>query len=378
MSLYVNTNVSSLRSSRYLSGATVRLDRSYQKLSSGLRVNSARDDAAGLQIMNRMTAQINGLTQGNRNAMDGISMLQIAEGAIGSITDNLQRIRVLAVQSANGSYSDTERKALQEEVQTLSEEINRIAYETSFGGKKLLIGEHDFKFDSQNSSAGFKTLKATMIFPGGADHAAQGVIDKYHESQHVELQVGAYKDNVYGIDLALGYTGNLTHYDESGMYQCDYSAYGSNVKTQLALSLEGLYLAGLPNPNQNGTRIVEDSEPDTAHTTGFSYKNNQVALDVATAEASEKVIDYVDSFLKIVDSKRAEYGAAQNRLESSISNQENVIENVSDARSRIRDCDYAVETAKMALSSILQQGASTVLSQANMLPQTALSLLGAQ
>jgi flagellin len=375
MPILVNTNVSSITSQRNLARSTRQLDSSYQKLSSGFRINSARDDAAGLQISDRMTAQINGLTQANRNCMDGISMLQIGEGAIGSISDNLHRIRVLAVQSANGTYSEDERTAMQEEVQTLSEEINRIAYETSFGGKKILIGEHDFKFDDENPSDTYKTLKATMIFPSGADHAVQGVIDKYHESQHVELQVGAYAGNLCGIDLALKYTGNLIHYDENGDFQCDYSAYGSNVTTQLALSLEGLYLAGLPNPNQSYNRIVEDSEATAAHTTGFTYKNNQLALDISTVDASEKVMEYVDTFLQVVDAKRAEYGAAENRLESAISNQENVIENVSDARSRIRDCDYASEVAKQTMLNILQQSATSILTQANMKPQTALSLL---
>jgi len=138
MAIYVATNTASITAQRHLGVSTRALDRSYQNLSSGLRINSARDDAAGLQISDRLTSQIQGLERGNRNALDGISMLQVAEGALDEITNALQRIRVLAIQSANGTNSSAERAALQEEVSQLSQEINRIADNTSFGGKKSL------------------------------------------------------------------------------------------------------------------------------------------------------------------------------------------------------------------------------------------------
>ena len=273
MSLYVNTNTSSINSQRQLAKSTKALDSSYQKLSSGFRINSAKDDAAGLQISDRMTAQINGLTQGNRNANDGISFAQTAEGALDEVTNMLQRMRTLAVQSVNGTNSSDERTALNDEVTQLKDEIDRIGDQTKFG-KNLAV------------------FSANTAFT---------------------LQVGAY-------------SGNTISFQTKEM---------SNV---LGVSL--------------------------------------TAIAVNSAGVADTSICKLDEMLKNVDSYRATLGAVQNRLESSISNQENVIENVSDARSRIRDVDYASETAKMTQQSILQQASTSILSQANMKSQIALSLLG--
>ena len=273
MSLYVNTNTSSINAQRQLAKSTKAQDSSYQKLASGLRINSARDDAAGLQISDRMTAQINGLTQGNRNANDGISFAQTAEGALDEVTNMLQRMRTLAVQSVNGTNSSDERTALQDEVTQLTTEICRIGSQTKFG-KNLSV------FQDRTGTAG------------------------------MTLQVGAY-------------SGNVIRFDTKAM-----STLLANVST------------------------------------------------ISVGAGSAATISKLDDMLKSVDSYRATLGAVQNRLESSISNQENVIENVSDARSRIRDVDYASETAKMTQQSILQQASTSILSQANMKSQIALSLLG--
>lgn len=376
MAIYVATNTASITAQRHLGVSTRALDRSYQNLSSGLRINSARDDAAGLQISDRLTSQIQGLERGNRNALDGISMLQVAEGALDEITNALQRIRVLAIQSANGTNSSAERAALQEEVSQLSQEINRIADNTSFGGKKILNGEHDFKLANTGTADNPTiTVRATMIFPSGANHAAQGVIDKYHEEHKYSFQVGA--DSYQTIDVKMGmeYTGNLTHYDEYGQYQCDYSAYGSNVATLLGFDLCSLYLTG-NSPNTATTRVIDSSAPLSDHTTGFTVGGDQkVALDVSTYQSAQKVIDLASNYIQKIDSKRAEFGASQNRMESAIFNQENVIENVSEARSRIRDTDYAAEVARMTEQSILQQAGTSILTQANTLPQIAMTLL---
>lgn len=275
MSLYVSTNVSSINSQRQLSKSTKSLDTSYQRLASGLRINSAKDDAAGLQISDRMTSQINGLTQGNRNANDGISMCQTMEGAMEEVTNMLQRMRTLAIQSANGTNSDKEREAIQEEVDQLTKEIKRIGTDTSFGGTlKILSGTYD---DKQTS-----------------------------------FQVGS---------------------------------------------------------NANET-ITLDTKAISSMTDGIS------AMTLSTDVKSQSAIGILDDCIKNIDSYRATLGAVQNRLESTISNQENVIENVSDARSRIRDVDYAAETAKMSQQKILQQASTTILSQANQKTQIALNLLG--
>ena len=291
MALYVNTNTSSINAQRKLSTSTKSLDSSYQKLASGLRINSAKDDAAGLQVSDRMTSQINGLTQGNRNANDGISLCQTAEGALDEVTNMLQRMRTLAIQSANGTNSSSERTAIQEEAIELQKEISRIGKDTTFGGTKKIMG----------SDAG-----ATAF------------------------QVGSNSNNVISITLK-------------------------------AIST----LA-----NDAGGNLAGKFSSANASTSSCC------AFNLSTSGGAQTAINDIDKMLKQVDSYRAELGAVQNRLESTIANQENVIENVSDARSRIRDVDYASETANMTSASILQQASTSILSQANQKTSIALSLLG--
>ena len=162
MALYVQTNTSSINSQRMLSRSTRQIDTSYQRLASGMRINSAKDDAAGLQISNRMTSQINGLTQGNRNANDGISMCQVTEGALDEVTNMLQRIRTLAIQSANGTNSSAERIAINEEVQQLATEIKRVGTDTSFGGTLKVLGTNAGSTVFQVGSNAYETISLTM------------------------------------------------------------------------------------------------------------------------------------------------------------------------------------------------------------------------
>ena len=285
MALFVNTNTSSINAQRNLNKSTNALSSSYTKLASGSRINSAKDDAAGLQIADRMTSQINGLTQGNRNANDGISLCQTAEGALDEVTNMLQRMRTLAVQSANGTNSTDERKAINEEAKQLQAEIERIGDGTKFGGGENKVFN-----------------EVTTEFHVGADAGTESQIELVrHDMSHI-----------------LGGTGD-------------------------AVDLVG-----------------ED---------GYKVKLS------ADSDARTAITD-LDNMIKAVDSYRATLGATQNRLESTISNQENVIENVSDARSRIKDVDYASETAKMAQQQILQQASTAMLSQANQKNSIALNLLG--
>lgn len=310
MALYVTTNVSSLNSQRRLSGATKSLDTTYQRLSSGLRINSARDDAAGLQISNRLTNQINGLKQGNRNANDGIALCQTMEGALDESTSMLQRIRTLAIQAANGTNTQIDRDSIQQEISQLSAEITRIACKTFFAGRQCLAGVT------------------------GAHHG--GVLDQQGK---VTFQVGAYAFDTLSVSMSAGFT-------LSGIY----SLYGGTAITQTtatAICSEGLYI----------------------NTAGY-YEFNCFTQDNA-----EYCIQAIDNLINIVDGKRAELGAIQNRMESTIRNQENVAENVTDARSRIRDADYAEESANLTAQNILQQASTTVLTQANQRPSIAMSLL---
>ena len=308
MALYVNTNVSSLNAKRMLSNSTNSLDTTYKRLASGLRINSAKDDAAGLQISNRLTSQINGLEQGNRNAQDGISYAQTAEGAMDEMTTMYQRIRTLALQSANGTNSSKDREALQQEVTQLCTEIDRISKDTTFGGEKLLDGSKD----------------------------------------QVDFQVGADANQKISVSLALG-----------------------------AQKDKGFDIEGVASVAKAG-KAVDTTDTAAGAATGFSTDavSGKKVFNIATAEDAQKVLENIDGFISTVDSKRAELGAVQNRLESTIRNQSNVSENVSDARSRIRDTDFATETANMTQQSIIQQASQSILSQANQRPQMALSLLG--
>ena len=328
MALYVNTNVSSLNAKRMLNNSTNSLDTTYKRLASGLRINSAKDDAAGLQISNRLTSQINGLEQGNRNAQDGISYAQTAEGAMDEMTTMYQRIRTLALQSANGTNSAKDRTALQEEVNQLCSEIDRISNDTTFGGEKILAG----------------SSQATV--------AAGGVVTagNVNDVKTISFQVGADANQLISI--------NMSAKNDNGEDGQGFSV------ASLAASM------GLTGKANTVTGFAQNKLSDgSADTKGLTF-------DISTAEDAQAVLGNIDKFIGAVDSKRAELGAVQNRLESTIRNQSNVSENVSDARSRIRDTDFATETANMTQQSIIQQASQSILSQANQRPQLALSLLG--
>jgi flagellin len=278
MALAVNTNVSSINAQRQLLNSGSALDNAFKKLSSGFRINSAADDAAGLQISNRLSSQINGLNQAVSNANDGISLAQVAEGAMDEITTALQRIRTLAVQSQNGINSAADRSALQKEVTALVAEISRIATTTQFGGTSLLNGSYSAKF-----------------------------------------LVGANGGQNISVNLSSNSLGGK-----------GFGASALNVST----------------------------------------------LNISTADGASSAISALDDAIKSIDGERADLGAIQNRFQSTIRNLSNIVENVSAARSRIRDTDFARETAELTRAQILQQASTTVLSQANTRPQTALSLLG--
>ena len=326
MALYVNTNVSSLNAKRMLSNSTNSLDTTYKRLASGMRINSAKDDAAGLQISNRLTSQINGLEQGNRNAQDGISYAQTTEGAMDEMTTMYQRIRTLALQSANGTNSAKDRTALQEEVNQLCSEIDRISNDTTFGGEKILAG---------SSQA---TVNADGVVTAG----------NVKKAKTISFQVGADANQLISIDMSAKNNGG-----EDGQ--------GYSVASMAA----SMGLA-----KQKTTGFIQNKLSDgTADVNGLTF-------DISTAEGAQAVLGNIDKFIGAVDSKRAELGAVQNRLESTIRNQSNVSENVSDARSRIRDTDFATETANMTQQSIIQQASQSILSQANQRTQLALSLLG--
>ena len=318
MALYVNTNVSSINAQRKLTNATNSLNTNYQRLASGLRINSAKDDAAGLQISDRLTAQINGLNQGNRNTNDGIALAQTIEGALDETTNMLQRIRTLAVQAANGTNTESDRKALQEEVTQLSAEISRIAKQTTFAGGLILNGPQ-----KQGGAAGANNSKSLIPVDG-----------------KMVFQVGANA----GDTLALTWDQPFT-------------------------------MTGLGIQANVAAKQLADANP-TGYVISANGKNSLARWAVSTMALATATLSNIDKFIQVVDSKRAELGALQNRMESTIRNQASISENEADARSRIRDTDFASETASLTANNIIQQASQTVLAQANQRPTIALSLLG--
>lgn len=318
MALYVNTNVTSLRGQSSLNKASNSLATTYNRLSTGLRINSAKDDAAGLQISDRLTSQINGLNQGNRNANDGIALTQTVEGAMDEMTTMLQRIRTLSVQAANGTNTTNDRASIQAEVTSLSNEITRIACKTTYGGKTVL---------------------------SGFDDASKSIVGKDNKAK-VQFQVGANANDTLQLDLQLHGTG-----------------LGDDTKNY---SLSSLMIAA---------GMTVNSGTNAGSAASFKSGNN-IVFDVSTSKAAQATLGSIDKVINVIDSKRGDFGALQNRMESTISNQTNIANNETDARSRIRDTDYATEASNLSAQSIVQQAASSMLTQANSLPQLALSLLG--
>lgn len=329
MALYVNSNISSLNAQRQMMNSGLNLDTSFKRLSSGLRINSAADDAAGLQISDRLESQIQGLNQGNRNANDGISLAQTAEGAMDELTSMFQRVRTLASQASNGSNTDEDRLAIQEEIRSLMSEVNRVATDTTFGGQKLLDG----------------TYKAAF-------------------------QVGADAAQVIGFSMKqVGGTAGDTTFSLSGNGGFTLSGIAG-----IASNTTDKALTDVLNSKQISALSSIDSAfalTDAAFTAIFS----KTGISVSTQLNAQLVLAGMDSLIAVVDKKRAELGAVQNRFQSTIRNQANISENLAGAKSRIKDADFAQETAALTRSQILQQASSTILAQANQRPQAALSLL---
>ena len=320
MAVYVNTNVSSLNGRRYLNNVQNQLTTTYQRLSSGMRINSAKDDAAGLQIADRLTTQINGLNQGNRNTNDAIAVAQTMEGALDETTNMLQKIRTLAVQAANGTNTKADYDALQQEVTSLSTEITRIAEQTKYGGQTILNG----KLDANKNKNSLIDGNGKITFQVGANNGDEIVFD-----------IGQLAFSLTGTAEMGGVAGEATG--------ADAAAAGKS---------------GLVKGNAQG------NAPVAARWT------------ISSAQAAKNTLASIDKVIAAVDSKRSDLGALQNRLESSIRNQSNVAANQADARSRIRDADFAEESAALSQQSIIQQAATSMLMQANSRPQLALSMLG--
>ncbi|MBB1485643.1 flagellin N-terminal helical domain-containing protein [Oceanospirillum sediminis] len=406
MAMYVNTNVSSLNGQRNLSNVTERMNSSFEKLSSGSRINSARDDAAGLQIADRLTTQLTGLNQGNRNANDGISIAQIAEGAISEITNNVQRMRQLAVQGGNRTLSTDDRDALGQEFKKLLDTNDDIAERTAYGTIKLLnydsssagfqiqsgaqAGEQDTvttgnaKLTSMFGEIVAAEVKAGTVATGLNVSAMSGnalssmgtlgkVIGAYmmatnETSQQVAVDalLGANTNTAaVGKGLTLSQMGNLSTIQINAeeftkVLTATISGDGGSVKTSALVQAVGSNLLGIAAAD-----VIESI------TGGFSDTN----LNDIHGFMTDALLDGMSSLVSQADKQRAKLGAEQNGLMSTVRSNTAAVVNVSDSRARITDTDFATETAELTRNQIIQQAATSILSQANQLPNAALSLL---
>jgi flagellin len=493
MAISVNTNVTSMKAQNSLNGANSKLSMSMERLSTGLRINSAKDDAAGLQVSNRMTSQINGIGVAVRNANDGISIAQTAEGAMQESTNILQRMRDLSLQSANGSNSSEDRAAMQKEVSALQSELTRIAETTSFGGQKLLdgtygtqnfqvgsnanetisltlkdvsagkLGNNSVKLEAATAGLGFGTAAAGTApasngVAGGdvtingrvsktvtvaADSSAKVMADKINTESG---KTGVTASGITQVKATIGEAGtvsmkingttvskNITDItDLSGLAEEINKSYdttgvsakinddkeliltdkdGDNIKIEdfatsatttatatfavlgddgaanAAITLSGAAasttdsttLAGVVKLDSTDSFTVSSADATMAKVASTPYASSLVdvaSIDIGDADGAQNALEVIDAAIASIDGSRSDLGAVQNRMNFTISNLSNIQSNVTDARSRIQDVDFASETAELTKQQILSQTSSAMLAQANQLPQTALSLLG--
>ncbi|PHM64032.1 flagellin [Xenorhabdus stockiae] len=324
MASVINTNYSSLLAQNNLTKSQGTLGSAIERLSSGLRINSAKDDAAGQAIANRFTANVKGLTQASRNANDGISIAQTTEGSLNEINNNLQRIRELSVQATNGTNSSSDLKSIQEEVTQRLSEIDRISEQTQFNGVKVL--SKDTTLNIQVGANDGETIKIDL---------------KKIDSKELKL-------NDFSVAL------KQTPEQEENVKKAEEKVKASE------------------------KAVAEEKDAGKKATAQKTLETDQEALETAKkagTPATEKPLAKLDEALSQVDSLRSSLGAVQNRLESTVNNLNNTVNNLSAARSRIEDADYAVEVSNMSRGQILQQAGTSVLAQANQVPQTVLSLL---
>ncbi|MBU2934348.1 flagellin [Vibrio cyclitrophicus] len=376
MAINVSTNVSAMTAQRYLNSAAEGTQKSMERLSSGYKINSAKDDAAGLQISNRLTSQSRGLDMAVKNANDGISIAQTAEGAMNETTNILQRMRDLSLQSSNGSNSKSERVAIQEEVSALNTELNRIAETTSFGGNKLLNGT----YGSQSFQIGADSGEAVMLTMNNMRTDTQDMGGKSYgvtEGKDASWRVGA------GADLTIKYNDKFGEAQELSI-----SAKEGNDIEELATYINGQSQDVKASVGEGGKlqlfassqKVEGDVEfgGSLAGELGIGAGKDVTVndIDVTSVAGANEAVSIIDGALKSVDSNRASLGAFQNRFDHAISNLDNINENVNASKSRIKDTDYAKETTAMTKSQILQQASTSILAQAKQSPSAALSLLG--
>jgi flagellin len=397
MALTVNTNVASLNAQRNLGASSSNLQTSLQRLSSGSQINSAKDDAAGLQISNRLTSQINGLGVATKNANNGISIAQTAEGALQESTNILQRMRDLSLQSANGSNSSSERDALNSEVTELKKELDRISNTTAFGGKKLFdgsFGTETFQVGSAANEAISLKLDEVSTKELSSDSISSGTVGELTAASgggFVAAEFTVASGSADGSDRVFTITAEYdagatdeeatqalaTAINDANMGVGAFIADDGSIDLITDATIgsgEGELQVGVGSDATEAAAITAAS--GSVGFTVLTADNTVKDIDITSAKGAQEAVYIIDAALQSIDSQRASLGAAQNRFESTISNLQNVSENASSARGRIQDTDFAAETAKLTKNQILQQAGTSILAQANQLPQAVLSLLG--
>ena len=380
----INTNITAMIGQQNLGKSQSALQTSMERLSSGLRINSAADDAAGQAIANRMTAQTTGLGQAQRNANDGISVAQTAEGALNQVNDNLQRIRELTVQAQNDTNSPEDLNSIQDEITQRLGEIDRISEETNFNGVKVLAEDQEFSIqvganDGEQITMNLKEINAETL----------GLEDFNVNTRLAEAPATGDSIEIDGASYSVVATASTTSGDLE-VEAADITA-GTVTGTPVASGTNSLVIDDDGNAfvkNENGGEVtyyeaeLTGTPADGTNSASISYtvaadaKAVSGVTDDATQVATENPLAALDSALSDVDSLRSEMGAMQNRFDSAITNLSTTETNLSAARSRIEDADYAVEVSNMTRAQILQQAGTSVLAQANQVPQSVLSLLG--
>ncbi len=376
MASTINTNMASMQAQRSLSTAQASLNTSIQRLSTGLRVNSAKDDAAGLAIAERMSAQVRGLNVAARNANDGVSLAQTAEGALGKVGEMVQRMRELAVQSSNATNSSSDRTALQSEVAQLKSEIDRIAQNTSFNGTKLIDGSFSSAKFQVGSDAGESITVSSIT---NAQLAGMGTVTRastQNSTAITDLTATALADlTINGTDVGVIAAAGTTQERQSQIVDAinristttGVGAFFDATNNKIVMTSS----ATITITGAAGAKVGFVAADTAAATTSA----NMSALDVSSYAGAQLAIQQTDAALKQINSARANLGALQSRFENAVSNIQIASENITAARSRIMDTDFAAETANLTRSQILQQAGNAMLSQANQIPQQVLSLL---
>ena len=388
--MIINHNMNALNAHRNMNVNNTAAGKSMEKLSSGLRINRAGDDAAGLAISEKMRGQIRGLEQSSRNAADGISMIQTAEGALNETTNILQRMRELAVQASNDTNTSSDREEIQKEINALTEEVDRIANNTEFNTQKLLngnksgvggevvnkavnavAGQFEVTIDRDALNNGDKlTIDGTTVTLTTADKQNDGALQTALTNAFVD----------YTVAFANG-KATFTQKDASDKEKMNVTLNNSVAKVNVVNAGVGAKAEEVSEGKahvQVGANAKQSMSIEIGDMRAKALdikKDDGSSLSVASAEEANKAIEAFDKALNSVSSQRANLGAVQNRLEYTISNLDNTAENLTSAESTLRDVDMASEMMEYSKNNILNQAAQAMISQANQQPQNVLQLL---